>query len=107
MDSPPSPPHTLIQTVKENAEQYSLFILIAILIFSILSTRTITGLQSQTYADFTDGEPRRVRKLPYWIPGIGHAFSYAWRHRDFLLDAQYVFLLSIERRWTNQSKGKQ
>uniref|UniRef100_A0A093XPD7 Cholesterol 7-alpha-monooxygenase n=1 Tax=Talaromyces marneffei PM1 TaxID=1077442 RepID=A0A093XPD7_TALMA len=88
MDSQPSPPHTLIQTVKESAEQYSLFILVAIFIFSILSTRAITGLQSQSHADSADGEPRRVRKLPYWIPGLGHAFSYFWRHRDFLLDAR-------------------
>ncbi|PCG92677.1 Cytochrome P450 [Penicillium occitanis (nom. inval.)] len=88
MDAQPPPPHTLIQTVKENAEEYSLFILVAILIFSILSTRTITGLQSQSHADSADGEPRRVRKLPYWVPGLGHAFSYSWRHRHFLLDAQ-------------------
>ncbi|EED15004.1 cytochrome P450, putative [Talaromyces stipitatus ATCC 10500] len=83
-----APPHNLIQTAKENAEQYSLFVLVAILIFSVLSTRTITGLQSQSHHDSVDGEPRRVRKLPYWVPGLGHVFSYSWRHRDFLLDAQ-------------------
>jgi hypothetical protein len=82
-------PHTVVQFVKDNAEEYSLFILLAVLLFSCLSTRTITGLQSKSQAS-ADDEPHRVRKLPYWIPVLGHAPSYLWSHRDFLLKAQYV-----------------
>lgn len=84
-------PHLVVQSMKDIAEQYSLIILLAILFFSCLSTRTITGLQSKSPA-VTEDEPRRVRKLPYWIPGLGHAFSYSWSHRGFLLTAQYVIL---------------
>ncbi|OKL58765.1 hypothetical protein UA08_05865 [Talaromyces atroroseus] len=80
-------PHNVIQFVKDNAEDYSLFILLAILVFSCLSTRTITGLQSKPQ-ESGGGEPHRVRKLPYWIPILGHALSYLWDHRDFLLKAK-------------------
>lgn len=85
-----STPHSTIQTIKDSAEQYSIFILLAILILSLLSTRTVTEIQSWSHATPLDGRPCRVRKLPYWVPGIGHALSYAWRERGFLLDAQYV-----------------
>ncbi|KAH8704241.1 putative cytochrome P450 [Talaromyces proteolyticus] len=79
-------PHLVIQLVKDTAAQYSLYVLLAVLLFSCLANRVITGLQSQPYAS-TEGEAHRVRKLAYWVPGLGHAFSFVWSHRAFLLKA--------------------
>ncbi|KAN0075935.1 Cytochrome P450 [Elaphomyces granulatus] len=63
--------------------------LIAVLIFSCIATRVITGLQSRPKR-VREGEPHAVRKLPYWIPWIGHSISFFDGDRDFVTRAGRV-----------------
>jgi hypothetical protein len=83
-----SPPHTVVQLVQDGTREYAWYLLIAVFVFSCLATRFITGLQSQPRR-IVEGEPQPVRKLPYWIPGLGHAVSYIWSQRGFVGRARY------------------
>ncbi|KAJ5919419.1 hypothetical protein N7466_010362 [Penicillium verhagenii] len=52
---------------------------LAVLIFTCIATRVITGLQSsQRKSDPTEVRPTRL--APYWFPWFGHGPSFLWDH---------------------------
>jgi hypothetical protein len=79
-----------ILAVKDGFPELTLPALIAVLIiFSLIATRVITGLQSQPKR-LQEGESHAVRTLPYWIPWIGHSISFFNGNRDFVARARFV-----------------
>ncbi|KAL5338798.1 RNA12 protein-domain-containing protein [Aspergillus crustosus] len=64
--------------------------LAGVLIFTIvvISTRIISGIQSQAGKSKDTAQPRRPRILPYWIPWLGHSLSFARNHIVFLEKAR-------------------
>ncbi|EAW08003.1 cytochrome P450 [Aspergillus clavatus NRRL 1] len=54
--------------------------LLAIIVFSCLATRIITGFQSWPEKGAGAGLPRLIRTVPYWVPWLGHGISFGWDH---------------------------
>ncbi|OAP65729.1 hypothetical protein AYL99_01701 [Fonsecaea erecta] len=78
--------HTLTESI-----QHPFQTLVAVLFVVCVVTRVVSGLQyratvQKQAADGSNG-PRTVPILPYWIPWIGHAFSFAAGGTDFLTRA--------------------
>jgi hypothetical protein len=92
METYVSLPKSAVQVLKDISPALTWQTLIAVLIFSCLATRIITGLRSWP-KKVPEGEPHPVRKLPYWIPFIGHSLSYLSDQRNFVAKAGSVVSL--------------
>ncbi|KAL1967273.1 hypothetical protein VTN77DRAFT_3319 [Rasamsonia byssochlamydoides] len=79
-------PNRVVQIVQDTSSALIWQTFAAVLLFSCLATRIITGLQSQP-RKVVEGEPHPVRKLPYWIPWLGHTLSFVKGHRNFVAKA--------------------
>ncbi|KAJ6171587.1 hypothetical protein N7470_000654 [Penicillium chermesinum] len=81
MDVYESSSGSLIQTVRDGMPALTWTTFLAVLVFSCVATRVITGLQSHQRTSGT--EARRAQLAPYWIPWIGHGASFLWDHVSF------------------------
>ncbi|KAL2002139.1 hypothetical protein VTN02DRAFT_589 [Thermoascus thermophilus] len=77
----------MVQIVKDKTPELTWQTLIAMLLFSCIATRVITGLQSRPRR-VVYGEPQPVRAPPYWIPWLGHGFSFAMGRQRFIAKAR-------------------
>lgn len=82
--SPPSSPSSsdLAQTVRNSYDhlpELTWRTFIAVIVFSCIATRIITGLQSRRRKPSNE-EPQSVKIVPYWLPWIGHGLSLTWDH---------------------------
>ncbi|KAJ5889221.1 hypothetical protein N7504_010031 [Penicillium tannophilum] len=68
----------LIQTMQDVWSELTWSRCLAVLIFSCILTRVITGLRSQRRSDPT--EARTPRLAPYWFPRLGHGPFFLWNH---------------------------
>ncbi len=50
----------------------------------LVFTRLLTGLMKMKQQNTTDPAEKKVPILPYWLPYIGHAPSFAWSFDDLL-----------------------
>ncbi|RDH15260.1 cytochrome P450 [Aspergillus niger ATCC 13496] len=57
--------------------------IVAILVSICVVTRLITEFQSRPRG-ISEGRPRPVRTVPYWLPWLGHGPAFAWDHVDLL-----------------------
>ncbi|KAJ5126183.1 hypothetical protein N7526_008360 [Penicillium atrosanguineum] len=69
----------LIQTVRNGLSEMTWTTFFAVLVFSCIATRVISGLQSRQ-REYDPKEPRTSRLAPYWFPWIGHGFQIVWNH---------------------------
>lgn len=67
--------------------------LLAILLFSCLATRVITGLKSWPDKRTDAGLPRAVKVVPYWLPWLGHSIAFGWDHINFVRRTRFVLTL--------------
>ncbi|KAJ5560593.1 hypothetical protein N7513_002992 [Penicillium frequentans] len=70
--------HGLIQSMQDVLSELTWSKCLAVLIFSCILTRVITGLRSQRRSDPT--EARTPRLAPYWFPRFGHGPFFLWNH---------------------------
>lgn len=80
-----------IQTARDSLSELTWTTCLAVLIFSCIATRLITGLQSRQ-RDQDPSELQTVRLAPYWFPWIGHGFSFLWNHVSFFEAVRLVAL---------------
>lgn len=85
-------PHGLIQTVRNGLPQLTWSTFLAVLVFSCIATRVITGLQCRHH-EHDPTEPRTARLAPYWAPWIGHGLSFIWDHVKLLSGIRLVIHL--------------
>ncbi|KAJ5657256.1 uncharacterized protein N7484_000905 [Penicillium longicatenatum] len=71
-----------LMTIRDVFSQLTWLKCLAVLIFSCIVTRVITGLRSQRNSDST--EARTPRVAPYWFPRFGHGPSFLWDHVGLL-----------------------
>jgi len=72
----------LIQTMQDVWFELTWSKCLAVVIFSCILTRVITGLRSQRKSDPT--EVRTPRLAPYWFPWLGHGPFFLWNHVGLL-----------------------
>jgi hypothetical protein len=73
-----------IQAIYEGLSPKSLAVGAILVIFGVvIFTRILSGLQGRA-------GPRRPQNVPYWIPWLGHSFSFARNHIDFLKRTRLV-----------------
>ncbi|KAJ5414410.1 hypothetical protein N7509_001037 [Penicillium cosmopolitanum] len=75
----PSNTGSLIQTVKYSLPKVTWINFFAILAFSCIATRIISGFRSRQRVQ-DPAEPRTSRLAPYWFPWFGHSPFFAWNH---------------------------
>lgn len=80
--------NSLIQTVRDGASNLTWVTLLAMLVFSCVATRVITGFQSHQRA--SGSETRTARLAPYWLPWMGHGIQFLWNHVSFLESLRFV-----------------
>ena len=71
-------PHGLIQSARDGLSELTWTTCLAVLVFTCIATRLISGLQSRR--ESASAEPRASRLAPYWFPWIGHGLSFVWDH---------------------------
>lgn len=74
--------HGWIQTMRDVLYGLTWSKCLAVLVFSCILTRVITGLRSQRKSDPT--EARTPRLAPYWFPWLGHGPLFLWNHVGLL-----------------------
>lgn len=72
-------PHGLIQAARDGLSEMTWTTFLAVLVFSCIATRVISGLQGRQ-REQDSNEPRTSRLAPYWFPWFGHGFSFIWNH---------------------------
>ena len=80
-------PEKLIQTVRDSLTELTWKTLLIFLVFSCIATRLVTGLQSRQ----RNQDPWTVRLAPYWIPWVGHGFSFLWNHVGLVEASRWVY----------------
>lgn len=85
----------LIQTARDGLSELTWTTTLAVIVFSCIATRIISGLQSrQRVHDPT--EPRTSRLAPYWFPWVGHGISFLWDHLGLLGSLRFVLAFVSE-----------
>ncbi|PWY79798.1 cytochrome P450 [Aspergillus eucalypticola CBS 122712] len=62
--------------------------IVAILVSICVVTRLITEYQSRSRG-VSEGRPRPVRTVPYWLPWLGHGPAFAWDHVDLIQKSRF------------------
>jgi len=71
----------------------SSYIAISVLLLAVcVVTRAITGYLYSKAESQDDSSPKDPPILPYWLPFIGHALSFAWSFDTLLSKARSAFL---------------
>lgn len=78
---------SLIQTIWDGCSEWIWSIIIAFLISSFVTTRVITGFRNRP-SQIDSEEPRTVRRVPYWLPWMGHGLSIAWDGLSYVRKAR-------------------
>lgn len=94
------------QVAKENSPPLNLYTLAIVIATLCITTRILSGGRSRVRVYDSD-QTRDVRKLPYWVPYIGHAISLGLGSVNFLLRARFVpipFLITFNFVLTHPSR---
>ncbi|KAJ5090374.1 hypothetical protein N7532_009058 [Penicillium argentinense] len=79
MEKYETPTNGLIQMVRDGLPEMTWMTFFAVLAFSCIATRIISGLQGRQQTR-DPSEPRASRLAPYWFPWLGHSLSFTWNH---------------------------
>lgn len=83
-----------VQATRENSPPLNLYTLLVVIAAICITTRILSGSQSSR-KEYRAGQTRDVRKLPYWIPYMGHAISLGFSPLNFLVKARFVILFQF------------
>jgi hypothetical protein len=82
-------PGNLVRFVGDVLKSIGWPAIVAILVSICVVTRLITEFQSRPRG-ISEGRPRPVRTVPYWLPWLGHGPAFAWDHVDLLQKSRFV-----------------
>lgn len=85
----PSNAGSLIQTVKYSLPEVTWINFFAILAFSCIATRIVSGFRSRQRVQ-DPAEPQTARLAPYWFPWFGHSPFFAWNHASLFNSLRLV-----------------